>query len=97
VNLFPSQIEELVLASEGLAPHYQLEITRSAVLDELTVSVEPAQFLAPGVSERERLAAALAARIKALIGLSARVVLCEPGTLERSLGKARRVMDRRPR
>ncbi len=93
VNVFPSQIEELVLGLAGLAPHYQLELTRAAHLDQLALRVECLAGAAPelrGGLERE-----LAARIKAYIGISARVSVGDPGSLERSQGKARHVIDRR--
>ena len=95
VNLFPSQIEELVLGLAGLAPHYELELTREAHLDRLAVRVE---CLAGTPAEtRARLAHELTAGIKALIGLSAGVHVGDPGSIERSTGKARRVIDRRER
>lgn len=94
VNLFPSQIEELVLKVAGLAPHYQIELTRTAHLDRLAVAVE---CLADSASAAARSAAQrqLESRIKAYIGLSAEVRVGDPGSLERSQGKARRVIDRR--
>jgi phenylacetate-CoA ligase len=93
VNVFPSQIEELVLRLARLAPHYQLELTREAHLDQLAVKVEclegtPAQA-------RSGLGHELAQSIKALIGISARVQVGDPGSIERSAGKAQRVIDRR--
>ena len=97
VNLFPSQIEELVLAQAGLTPHYQLEITREAQLDQLAVSVECVGALAADGAQRLRLQRELQGSIKARTGLSAQVRVCEPGVLERSQGKARRVIDRRGR
>jgi phenylacetate-CoA ligase len=84
VNVFPSQIEELVLKQPGLAPHYVLEISKHGPLDHLTVVVEGD---AAGAS-------ALQHRIKSTIGISADVRL---GTVERSIGKAKRVVDKRPR
>lgn len=96
VNLFPSQIEEHVLAVEGLSAHYQIELTRPGRTDELTVHVETR----PGHEmdgERARIADALAERIKGHIGLTARIEVAVPGTLDRSQGKATRVVDRRPR
>ncbi|HWW32713.1 MAG TPA: phenylacetate--CoA ligase PaaK [Steroidobacteraceae bacterium] len=95
VNVFPGQIEELVLRLPRLAPHYQLELTREGHLDQLAVKVEcaaatPAE--ARGSLERE-----LAGSIKALIGISVRVAVSEPNTIERSSGKARRVVDHRER
>jgi len=95
VNLFPSQIEELVLKLAGLTPHYELELTREAHLDRLAVKVE---CLAGTPAEaRVRLAHDLAAAIKALIGISAAVHVGDPGSIERSAGKAKRVVDRRER
>jgi phenylacetate-CoA ligase len=95
VNVFPSQVEELVLKLPGLAPHYQLELTREAVLDQLTVQVECLPGTAP--ESRIRLQRELEATIKAFIGISARVRVGDPGSIERSAGKAQRVIDRRER
>jgi phenylacetate-CoA ligase len=97
VNVFPSQVEELLLSLVGLAPHYHLEVTRVAHLDELAVNVECQVAVADDHSLRQRLAAELQGRIKATIGLSTQVRVCEPGSLERSAGKAQRVIDKRPR
>jgi phenylacetate-CoA ligase len=95
VNVFPSQIEELLLKVTGLAPHYQLELTREAHLDQLAVQVECLPDLAADASARTRLQQDLQGRIKASIGISARVSVGDPGCIERSSGKARRVVDRR--
>jgi phenylacetate-CoA ligase len=97
VNVFPSQVEELLLRLEGLAPHYQLEVTRAAHLDELAVNVECLAAAAGDHSLRQRLAEELQGRIKATIGISTRVRVCDPGSLERFAGKAQRVIDKRPR
>ncbi len=93
VNVFPTQIEELVLQFEELSGHYQVEMTRQGRMDEMCVHVEarPAYFGAG----TDAVAATLAARIKEMVGTSARVVVAAPGGIERSLGKARRVIDRR--
>jgi phenylacetate-CoA ligase len=94
VNVFPGQIEALLLKLPGLAPHYQLELTRAAQLDELAVRAE---CVAPAtVEQRALLAAELRLSIKAMIGISTEVQVGEPGSIERSAGKARRVIDRRP-
>ena len=93
VNVFPSQIEELVLKLPGLAPHYQLELSRAAHLDQLTVLVECLETA--GVEARARLAHELRLSIKAMIGISTEVRVGEAGSVERSTGKARRVIDRR--
>jgi phenylacetate-CoA ligase len=96
VNMYPSQIEELVLKLPGLAPHYQLELTREAHLDQLAVKVECLEAVAGEASLRSRLQHDLQGSIKSTIGISAQVVVCDPGSIERSAGKARRVIDRRP-
>ena len=96
VNMFPSQIEELVLKLPGLASHYQLELTREAHLDQLAVKVECLETIAGDGSLRSRLQHELQGSIKATIGISTQVVVCDPGSIERSVGKARRVIDRRP-
>ncbi len=96
VNMFPSQIEELVLKLPGLASHYQLELTREAHLDQLAVKVECLESIAGDGSQRSRLQHDLQGSIKATIGISTQVVVCDPGSIERSAGKARRVIDRRP-
>jgi phenylacetate-CoA ligase len=96
VNVFPSQIEELLLKLPGVAPHYQLELTREAHLDQLAVKVECLEAVAGEGSLRSRLQRDLKGSIKATIGISTQVVVCDPGSIERSAGKARRVIDRRP-
>ncbi len=95
VNLFPSQIEELLLKLPGVAPHYQLELTREAHLDQLAVKVECLETIAADGPARSRLQCDLQDSIKAMIGISTQVVVCDPGSIERSAGKARRVIDKR--
>jgi phenylacetate-CoA ligase len=95
VNVFPSQIEELLLKLSGLAPHYQLEVTREAHRDELLVHVECLAEIAADAALRARLQHELQANIKAMIGIATQVQVRDPGTIERSAGKARRVLDRR--
>jgi len=95
VNLFPSQIEETLLKLAGLTPHYQLEITREAHLDQLAVHVECHVEIAGDGAARSRLERELQHHIKSVVGLTTRVRVCDPGTIERSVGKARRVIDRR--
>ncbi|HUU36229.1 MAG TPA: phenylacetate--CoA ligase PaaK [Vicinamibacterales bacterium] len=95
VNVFPSQIEEHILADPGLSPHYVLDVSREGHLDLLTVRVELAS---PGTADsaaREQAARALADRVKSYVGVSVQVDVCAPGTVERSAGKAKRVIDRR--
>jgi phenylacetate-CoA ligase len=90
VNVFPSQVEEQILAAEGLTPHYLCVLTRPGSLDELTVRVEAATEPYDGA-----LAGRLAERIKQRIGVTARVEVLAPYALERSLGKAKRISDER--
>ena len=98
VNLFPTQVEDLILKQPELSPHYLLEVTRPTHLDELTVHVEMGADLARGAQEsRHEAARKLEHNIKAYIGLNAVVRLAIPGGVERSLGKAKRVIDRRPK
>jgi phenylacetate-CoA ligase len=95
VNLFPTQIEELILADPRLSPHYVLEVRRTRRLDELKVIAEArpdADADARATAGRE-----LAHHVKSRIGVSAEVAVVEPGKIERSLGKARRVVDLRPK
>ena len=93
VNVFPTQIEELILKDAALAPHYQLEISRPKTLDEMTVLVErsPATNSVRG----DAAGAHLAHLIKSLIGVTAEVRVTAPGGVERSQGKAKRIVDKR--
>jgi phenylacetate-CoA ligase len=95
VNVFPTQIEELILRCQGLAAHYQLELTRDGHLDVLTVHVE----CVPEAPAARRAAAAkeLKHHVKSLVGVSIGVNVCDPGAIERSAGKAKRVVDNRPK
>jgi phenylacetate-CoA ligase len=93
VNVFPSQIEELILRCKGLAPHYEIELTRTNRLDEILIVVECRPELGPG--ERQAEALLLAGKLKDNIGISADVRIAASGSLARSAGKASRVKDRR--
>ena len=95
VNVFPTQIEEQILKVAGLSAHYQVVLTRPDRLDEMEVQVEAAPASA-GLEARRAASGELAALIKNLIGVTAKVVVAEPGAVERSQGKARRVIDKRP-
>jgi len=98
VNVFPTQIEELILKQPELSPHYLLEITRPGHLDELAVHVEMAPGLAAGGNDAQAACAGkLEHNIKAYIGVTATVRLAAPAGIERSLGKARRIVDKRPK
>ncbi|HEV7168848.1 MAG TPA: phenylacetate--CoA ligase PaaK [Micrococcaceae bacterium] len=96
VNMFPSQIEEIALRIPVLSPHFQLELTRpeGKRMDQLAIKIEPRE----GTTADERLAAAstLQEQIKIHVGSTARIVVVEPGSLERSNGKLRRIYDLRP-
>ena len=93
VNVFPTQVEELLLRIEGLSPHYQLVLSRPHRLDELTVRVEARPDRA--ADERAQQAARLCALVKENVGVSVVCDVVEPGTLQRSEGKAQRVLDLR--
>jgi phenylacetate-CoA ligase len=93
VNVFPTQLEELVLRTAGLAPHFQLILERAGRLDTLTVRVE-ARSDCPA-ERRDPAAHALAREVKDRVGVSVEVVVVDPDTLERSAGKLQRVIDRR--
>jgi phenylacetate-CoA ligase len=96
VNVFPTQIEELILKCEGLAPHYQIELSRQGRLDRIEILVE-ARPSSADAGARKVHAEKLMHSIKSSIGISAEVRVGEPGTIERSSGKARRVIDLRPK
>jgi phenylacetate-CoA ligase len=95
VNMFPSQIEEIALRIPALSPHFQLELTRSGRMDAMTIHIEPRENTTPG--DRAAAAAELKSQIKIHVGSSCTVDVVEPGTLERSNGKLRRIYDNRPR
>jgi phenylacetate-CoA ligase len=95
VNVFPSQIEEILLADVRLSPHYQLELRRDGRLDELTIVSELKLGATDAPPELDAIRAAVAARVKDLVGVTAAVRLVAAGSMERSLGKAKRVIDLR--
>ncbi|MEU0599863.1 phenylacetate--CoA ligase PaaK [Streptomyces sp. NPDC006393] len=93
VNLFPTQIEEIVLRTPGVAPHFQLRLTREGRLDALTVRAEARPGTGPAA--REAAARSITAAVKDGIGVSVAVEIVEPESLERSVGKIRRIVDLR--
>ena len=95
VNVFPSQVEAVLVGLPGLAPHYQLVLTREGVLDAMTVEVEMTAEARLSEGERARKADAVAHHIKAMIGVTCNVVVLAPGEVPRSQGKAVRVKDQR--
>ena len=94
VNVFPSQIEEQMLTVEALAPYYQIELVSKGRMDAMRIHVEvlPA---ATAPEQRAICTAQLAKRIKDIVGISAEILVGDPGSVERSQGKARRVVDNR--
>ncbi len=97
VNLFPSQVEELILKNGSLAPHYLLEVNRQGHLDDLTVKVELRPDVILDDRDKSAVATDLKHHIKSYIGVSTKVSIVEPDSLPRSLGKAKRVIDNRPK
>jgi phenylacetate-CoA ligase len=95
VNVFPTQIEELILRVPALAPHFQCVLSREGRLDALTVRVERRDGVA--VATADEAGAALARMVKDTVGVSIAVEVADPQGLERSMGKARRIIDNRPR
>ena len=93
VNLFPTQIEELLLQIEDLSPHFQCVLSRSGTLDEMTVRVEMREPVS--IELRDAAGRELAYLIKSNVGVTASCDVGEPGTLARSEGKAKRVIDQR--
>ena len=94
VNVFPSQIEEQVLKCAGLAPHYQIELTREGRMDAIKIYVEALPAHA-GEAERAASGEELARHVKSVIGLTASIEVGTPAAVERSAGKARRIVDKR--
>lgn len=94
VNVFPSQVEEQVLATGGLAPYYQIELYKSGRMDAMRVFVEATPNAADNLSKTAA-ARMLTKHIKDMIGVSVEVIVGEPGDVERSQGKAKRVVDNR--
>jgi phenylacetate-CoA ligase len=95
VNLFPTQIEEIVLRTPGLSPHFALELSTRGRMDHLTVRVEarpdcPAERREPAASEVQK-------GIKDTVGTSVEVLVVDPDTLARSVGKLQRLVDNRQR
>jgi len=96
VNIFPTQIEEQLLKCGGLAPHFQIELVRSGRMDDMVVHVE-AMPHAADANARAASARELAHHVKSVVGVSTKVMVGDPDSVERSAGKARRVVDNRPK
>ena len=95
VNVFPSQIEEIVLRTPGVAPHFQLELTKRGRMDNLTVRAEARPGTDADAQVRESAARSIAHGVKEGVGVTVDVVIVDPDTLERSAGKLQRVKDLR--
>ncbi len=96
VNVFPSQIEEVIMGVEGVEPHYQIVVTREGSLDNIEVQVEVSEkIFSDEVKSLETLSKKLQHEIKDLLGISCKIKLVEPKTIQRSEGKAKRVIDNR--
>jgi len=96
VNVFPSQIEEALLRVEDTAPHYLIEVDRPGAMDEMTVKVEVrARDFSDKMSRMQQLRERIDREIQSVTGLRAKVELVEPQSLERFVGKAKRVIDHR--
>ena len=98
VNVFPSQIESVIVATEGVAPQYQLVVTSKGYMDDLEVQVEMAEgAFSDNYKVLEDIESNLSQRLQTILGLKAKVRLLEPGSLERFVGKAKRIVDKRER
>ena len=96
VNVFPTQIEELLLRQEKLAPHYQLVVEKYGHLDSLSVNIEmKPEFASENQIEQQNAVSAFEQAIKSYVGVSAGVIVQPQGGIERSMGKAKRVLDKR--
>jgi phenylacetate-CoA ligase len=92
VNVFPTQIEEQILKCQGLTPHFHIELTRAGRMDTMTVHVESTHHPAHPTAAKE-----LSHHIKSIVGVTAEITIHPPATLPRSEGKARRIIDNRPK
>ncbi|MBN2247647.1 MAG: phenylacetate--CoA ligase [Coriobacteriia bacterium] len=96
VNVYPSQIEDALLQVEGVQPHYLIVVDRSGALDSLEVRIEVAdELFSDMMADMVAFTKRVSDRIHSVVGLQAKVTLVEPGTIERTVGKARRVIDNR--
>ncbi|MCE8007630.1 phenylacetate--CoA ligase PaaK [Aestuariivita sp.] len=96
VNVFPTQIEEQLMTVKGLAAHFQIELSRPGRMDKMRILTEAAEGFS-GNDDRVHAAAELAHKIKSTVGISVKVDVSDPGGVERSQGKAVRILDKRPK
>jgi phenylacetate-CoA ligase len=96
VNVFPQQIEAIIIEAEGTSPHYQIVVTRDGNLDNIEVQIEVSgDFFSDAIKNLQRREARIQKTIKEFLGVTAKVRLVEPRTIQRSEGKAKRVVDLR--
>jgi phenylacetate-CoA ligase len=96
VNVFPSQVEHVLMSIEGVEPHYQIVVEREGNLDTMTVQVEVSErIFSDEIRVLENLSRTIEAEIKDMLGVTSKVKLVEPKTIQRSEGKAQRVIDNR--
>jgi phenylacetate-CoA ligase len=96
INVFPSQIEDVLVNIEGTAPHYQIHVRREGVLDEMEVWVEVTEsVLKDDIRSLETLARKITNELASVLSITCRIKLVEPKTIERSEGKAKRIIDHR--
>ena len=96
VNVFPSQIESVILTIKEVAPYYQLVVDRKNNLDTLEVRVEMNEnIFSDSVKTIEKIETEIRKKLDSVLGISAKVTLVEPGSIERSEGKAKRIIDNR--
>ncbi|MBQ0800971.1 MAG: phenylacetate--CoA ligase, partial [Sulfitobacter litoralis] len=96
VNVFPTQIEEALMATPGLAPHFQIELSKPDRMDQMRVLCECADATVGGLA-REAAAQQLAAQIKETVGISVQIDVGDVNSITRSEGKAVRIIDNRPK
>jgi len=97
VNVYPSQVESVLIGLPNIAPHYQLVVERQGVQDTLKIEVEAAASVEATTAAYARLGEQVQHQIKSMIGITTRVVVKHPGEVPRSQGKAVRVRDERPK
>jgi phenylacetate-CoA ligase len=96
VNVFPSQIEEVLVRVEGVEPHYQIIVERAGALDELEVQVEMNErLISDEIRKLETVERKIEDEIESTLGITVKVKLVEPKSIARSEGKAKRVIDKR--
>lgn len=96
VNVFPMQIEAVLMEIEGTEPHYQIIVDRKGALDDVEIMVEVNEkIFTDELGALKGLAERIEQRIRSALGISAKITLVEPSTLQRSEGKAKRVIDKR--